>query len=488
MVSSAVRLARQAGLFAATFAASVGVHQAVDVAAEAQVAACPDFIPPRDTAGNLAKAYTWQAYEAPRPGEIGTKAHGTITGCYHLAQAIVREATGMANAADAVMTRHVTQDTAGQKQLASSVLFLSTLNAGRDLPVVVLNTATIGIDAHCGASVQALSKESTLLVRDKVDRFLRDGYNVLVPDYVGHGIRGQDPHPYVEGRSEAYAVLDAISAARALPSAYARMYKTGGALARLALQGYSQGAHVTAFTMQLAPSYAPSVSFAAIRAGGVPVNLEVSLGNAIEAFEAGGSDSGFTALAIVAMLYSHDPEVRMTWSELAPYITDSADVSYWANYARNECRGQQQIADFFSGLKRESFDGLGFLEHPKVKRFLVRNSLTGRLASSLFTGTQVAVEAAKELKLARPSAPFMLYGSPGDTVAPAAEVRTLMAGWAGPAIAESSRVWGYMDMPFASQVWGNTTGAHGLDESDLYWTVFAASRYTPDEWLATYMK
>jgi hypothetical protein len=230
------------------------------------------------------------------------------------------------------------------------------------------------------------------------------------------------------------------------------------------------------------------VSFSAIRAGGVPVNLDVSLGNAIEAFEAGGSDSGFTALAIVAMLYSHDPEVRMTWSELAPYITDSADVSYWANYARNECRGQQQIADFFSGLKRDSFDGLGFLEHPKVKRFLVRNSLTGKLAGTLFSGSQVAIEAAKELTLARPSAPFMLYGSPGDTVAPAAEVRTVMASWGGPVIPESGRLWGYMDLPNASQVWGNTTGAHGLDESDLYWTTFAASRYTPDEWLATYMK
>ena len=78
---------------------------------------------------------------------------------------------------------------------------------------------------------------------------LRAGYVVVAPDYPGLGVTG--PSSYLIGRTEATSLLDAVRAARQLPT---------GAGAETVLWGHSQGGHAVLFAAQDAPGYAPDLT------------------------------------------------------------------------------------------------------------------------------------------------------------------------------------------------------------------------------------
>lgn len=470
----------------------------VGTAVNAYANGCPEFTAPRTSLGYLTDADDWLLYEPPQANEIATNPHGTLTGCQTLNAATVQEATGMSYAEEAFALRFVTEDADNNKALGSAVLFTTSAddwNNDGDFPVVVFNTATIGIDAHCGATVQTLSEESTSLVSDKVNRFLREGYNVLVPDYFGHGIRGQNPHPYLEGKSNAHAVLDAILAARSLPNGILFQQASPTTPVPLAIQGYSQGAQVTTWATELASNYAPAIQFDAIRVGGVPVNLEVSIGDSLDGYEARGTDHGFAAMTINSLLYATDPDTRFTEEELKAFINyedpdAEGDVIFWVGVARTECRGSAQFLDVIDGMNASSFDAFGLRETTKFKKWIIRNSLSGGLAAELMgvNSAEYIDEEPHEITMSRPDVPFMIFGSADDTIAPTAQSYGLVQSWAGPTIQESNTVLGYINVPNDDSVWVHTSGSHGLDEYDLYWVTFASYRYTPDQWLKDRMQ
>ncbi len=78
---------------------------------------------------------------------------------------------------------------------------------------------------------------------------LRAGYAVAAADYPGLGVEGGSS--YLIGPSEAHSLLDAVRAARHLPT---------GAGAQTLLWGHSQGGHVVLFAAQEAAGYAPDLT------------------------------------------------------------------------------------------------------------------------------------------------------------------------------------------------------------------------------------
>src|SRR3954454_19214804 len=78
-----------------------------------------------------------------------------------------------------------------------------------------------------------------------MQRWLKAGYAVVRTDYVGLGTPGA--HPFLHGRSEGTAVLDAARAARRLDK---RLGK------RVVLAGHSQGGQSVLWAASLAPRYA----------------------------------------------------------------------------------------------------------------------------------------------------------------------------------------------------------------------------------------
>jgi len=117
-------------------------------------------------------------------------------------------------------------------------------------PVVAWAHPTTGIVAHCAPSLATFKFQQIQGLRELLNR----GYVVTATDYPGLGTAG--PHPYLVGRSEAYAVLDSIRAAREVAQT--------GTIHRAALWGHSQGGQAALFAAKLAPSYAPELAIAGV--------------------------------------------------------------------------------------------------------------------------------------------------------------------------------------------------------------------------------
>src|SRR3954447_9098188 len=111
-------------------------------------------------------------------------------------------------------------------------------------PVVSWAHGTTGIADSCAPSRDGSNTLSSYAY-PLLQRWLKAGYAVVRTDYEGLGTPGA--HPYLNGRSEGTAVLDAVRAARRLDKRLAK---------RVVLAGHSQGGQSVLWAASLAPRYA----------------------------------------------------------------------------------------------------------------------------------------------------------------------------------------------------------------------------------------
>jgi alpha-beta hydrolase superfamily lysophospholipase len=128
---------------------------------------------------------------------------------------------------------------------------------GRD--IVAWAHPTSGVVSRCAPSEAYFAFQTIMGLREMVRR----GYIVAATDYPGLGTQG--PHPYLVGSSEARAVMDAVRAARQLPSAQASD--------RYVVWGHSQGGQAALFTGMLANSYAPELHLLGVAAAAPATDL-----------------------------------------------------------------------------------------------------------------------------------------------------------------------------------------------------------------------
>lgn len=126
---------------------------------------------------------------------------------------------------------------------------------------------------------------------------VRSGYVVVAPDYIG--LASPTMHPFLVGPDTAYAVLDAVRAAREIPGAAAG--------SGFAVWGESQGGHAALWTATAARSYAPDLTLVATAAAAPPTDLAANLRD--------GSDKNARALLLSFALHS--------WSTLYGFPLDS---------------------------------------------------------------------------------------------------------------------------------------------------------------------
>jgi len=132
-------------------------------------------------------------------------------------------------------------------------------------PILTWAHGTTGFGAPCAPSLLAAQGGLGIgpyLVPGLAD-FLSRGFVIAATDYEGLGVAGV--HPYLLGKSEGQAVLDAARAARRLP---------GLATSRtIVIYGHSQGGHAALFAGELAPSYAPELHVVGVVAAAPATNL-----------------------------------------------------------------------------------------------------------------------------------------------------------------------------------------------------------------------
>ncbi|WP_026361563.1 lipase family protein [Amycolatopsis nigrescens] len=125
-------------------------------------------------------------------------------------------------------------------------------------PVLSWAHGTTGLGDACAPSATVGSPRDT----EFLAAWLAKGYAIVATDYAGLGTPGV--HPYLDGKVEAYGVIDMVRAARTVAPALS---------AHWASIGQSQGGHAALFTANLATEYAPELDFRGAVGHGVPSNL-----------------------------------------------------------------------------------------------------------------------------------------------------------------------------------------------------------------------
>ncbi len=156
---------------------------------------------------------------------------------------------------------YITRDYAMRPTLSTGIVVLpdKAPRAPADRRFVAWAHPTTGIARKCAPSLRA----SPMKAIAGLNELVAAGMIVAATDYPGLGTDG--PVGYLVGKGQAYAMLDAVRAAKQIPG-------VGGG-PDLALWGYSQGGHAALFAADLAATYAPEMRLRAVAAVAPPTFL-----------------------------------------------------------------------------------------------------------------------------------------------------------------------------------------------------------------------
>ncbi len=145
---------------------------------------------------------------------------------------------------------YTTTDAGGAVVRASGIVRLpSGPRPDGGWPIVSWAHGTSGLGQNCGLT------DSADLIRGTaptIDDLNRAGYAVVATDYIGLSPKSPGPHPYLQTRSEATAVIDIVRAARSLFVGLSDTWAVGGS---------SQGGQAALGAGHLAERYAPDLDF-----------------------------------------------------------------------------------------------------------------------------------------------------------------------------------------------------------------------------------
>ncbi|HCI3535880.1 TPA: alpha/beta fold hydrolase [Acinetobacter baumannii] len=261
----------------------------------------------------------------------------------------------------------------GQEVQATSLVFTpNTPPPAGGWPIVVWAHGTTGVADACAPSKAALA-DST---KDLISKLLAAGYVVVAPDYEGLGTPGI--HPFLNVKSEAFSITDAVVAARNYLSQ--RNLLTSK---KWVTVGHSQGGHAALGAAQYASraqlDYKGTVAVApASNLGSILVDGEAQVANAPIDIKIGTYAQLDTYTALVTA------GIRNTQPSFDYGQVFTSQISSIAAQAENLCSGPLYGA-FYEGMSNYAKDHNGtldgftrtqpnFMAVPLVKTFLDKDS------------------------------------------------------------------------------------------------------------------
>ncbi len=261
----------------------------------------------------------------------------------------------------------------GQEVQATSLVFTpNTPPPVGGWPIVVWAHGTTGVADACAPSKAALA-DST---KDLISKLLAAGYVVVAPDYEGLGTPGI--HPFLNVKSEAFSITDAVVATRNYLSQ--RNLLTSK---KWVTVGHSQGGHAALGTAQYASraqlDYKGTVAVApASNLGSILVDGEAQVANAPIDIKIGTYAQLDTYTALVTA------GIRNTQPSFDYGQVFTSQISSIAAQAENLCSGPLYGA-FYEGMSNYAKDHNGtldgftrtqpnFMAVPLVKTFLDKDS------------------------------------------------------------------------------------------------------------------
>ncbi|HAV3578953.1 lipase family protein [Acinetobacter baumannii] len=261
----------------------------------------------------------------------------------------------------------------GQEVQATSLVFTpNTQPPVGGWPIVVWAHGTTGVADVCAPSKAALA-DST---KDLISKLLAAGYVVVAPDYEGLGTPGI--HPFLNVKSEAFSITDAVVATRNYLSQ--RNLLTSK---KWVTVGHSQGGHAALGAAQYASraqlDYKGTVAVApASNLGSILVDGETQVANAPIDIKIGTYAQLDTYTALVTA------GIRNTQPSFDYGQVFTSQISSIAAQAENLCSGPLYGA-FYEGMSNYAKDHNGtldgftrtqpnFMAVPLVKTFLDKDS------------------------------------------------------------------------------------------------------------------
>lgn len=261
----------------------------------------------------------------------------------------------------------------GQEVQATSLVFTpNTPPPVGGWPIVVWAHGTTGVADACAPSKAALA-DST---KDLISKLLAADYVVVAPDYEGLGTPGI--HPFLNVKSEAFSITDAVVAARNYLSQ--RNLLTSK---KWVTVGHSQGGHAALGAAQYASraqlDYKGTVAIApASNLGSILVDGEAQVANAPIDIKIGTYAQLDTYTALVTA------GIRNTQPSFDYGQVFTSQISSIAAQAENLCSGPLYGA-FYEGMSNYAKDHNGtldgftrtqpnFMAVPLVKTFLEKDS------------------------------------------------------------------------------------------------------------------
>lgn len=187
---------------------------------------------------------------------------------------------------------------------------------------------------------------------------LDQGYYVVAPDHLGSN------SAFIAGFQEGYAVLDGVRATI--------KFNKLSQDSKVALAGYSGGAHSTAWAANLAEKYAPELNIVGAVHGGTPVDTR-----GIYEFLLGGLFSGFAGAGLSGL--------TRAYSELNTYVQSIVTEQGRKDLAKvaspNTCLLQIVTGFAFKNFSAETTVKGNPLDEPIPKKYLARESLLSNVSS-----------------------------------------------------------------------------------------------------------
>ena len=287
----------------------------------------------------------------------------------------VYDKTDMTNVAgeSVVMTYNMLGVNGKEVQATSLVNTPKTPAPAKGWPIVVWAHGTTGVADQCAPSRSKLNSNIEVMIA----QLLSAGYVVVAPDYEGLGEpSGNELHPFLNLKSEAYSITDAVVAARnylgvKVSNQWMAVGHSQGGHAALGAAQYASRASNLVYkgTVALAPaSNLPLV----LTAGESAAAKETNMTNKITAL---ASLDTFTAL-ITAGLRNPNPSLQYSQIFKSPTdnIAKNAEVDCYDVLGQKFGKGMKDYATINGSVDNYPRTQTDFMSIPVVKTFLEKGS------------------------------------------------------------------------------------------------------------------
>ncbi|BAP36235.1 hypothetical protein AS4_12950 [Acinetobacter guillouiae] len=284
------------------------------------------------------------------------------------------------NAAESVVMTYKMQGITGKETQATALVFTpKTAPPLGGWPIVAWAHGAVGVADNCAPSRNRLIVEGFLpdvFTHKMIDSFVKDGYVVVAPDYEGLGEpSGQEVHPFLILKSEAYSITDAVVATK--------NWLGNKASNKWAVVGVSQGGHAALGAAQYAAR--ANMDYKGVVAMAPANNLEMieSLSDMALADRAvSGQISGYavldTLLAFMAAgmksLYPAEPVYSIVFKSPTDKVAEKAESQCLIEMVNNFTT---PMVNYFlpkGDLKDYPRKNQGYTQHPIVRQFLDKDS------------------------------------------------------------------------------------------------------------------